>query len=49
MRPRPAAFALVYPGNSAATSVEAYLVTADCTPPVGGRSAILLQRTVPLP
>ena len=44
-----AAFALVYPGNSAATSVEAYLVTADCTPPVGGRSAILLQRTVPLP
>ena len=44
-----AVFALVYPGKGASTTVDAYLVTADCTPPVGGRSAILLQRTVPLP
>ncbi len=42
-------FALVYQESGAATAVDAYLVAADCAPPAGGRSAVLLQRTVPLP
>ncbi len=42
-------YALVYQGSGAATAVDAYLVTADCLPSAGGRSAVLLQRTVPLP
>ena len=42
-------FALVYQGSGAATAVDAYLVAADCSSPTGGRSAVLLQRTVPLP